>query len=109
MGWILPLLVREESYTLTRKYNPRSDFEFRASNSFPYIIGEVVSKKSETDRARMLLQAAAAARVGRFLQVNGQKPFVLLAVYVTNELIAERYLVWAKNAVSFFLLGCSSG
>ena len=36
----------------------------------------------------------AAARVGKYLtNVNDARPFVVMAIYVTEHLVAERYLV----------------
>jgi hypothetical protein len=57
------------------------------------MIAEIVSNKDTSDRCRMLLQATAAARVGRYLMKSSARPFVLMGIYLTKDLVAERYLV----------------
>ena len=52
-----------------------------------------MSNKDTSDRYRMLLQATAAARVGRYLMESGARPFVLMGIYLTKNFVAERYLV----------------
>jgi hypothetical protein len=75
-------------------YRPNSDLSMISKHHrCPYMIAEVISKTDMSDRYRMLLQAIAAARVGRYLMKSGARPFVLMAIYLTKDLVAERYLV----------------
>ncbi|KAI5119409.1 hypothetical protein M0805_004896 [Coniferiporia weirii] len=60
-----------------------------------FIIGEVVSDPDGSDRWRMLCQAIVLARVGSYLlKEKSARTFVVMAVYVTNHYIAERYFVY---------------
>ena len=68
----------------------------------PILLGEVVSNKNESDRWRMLLQLAICARVNGVIT---QSPLVVQAIYLTKELVAERYLAYADTTQ---LVGCVS-
>ena len=62
------------------------------------MIGEVASDPAERDRWRMLCQAVAAVRLANQLMQPAKKTtFVIMAVYVTDALIAERYLLYLKQ------------
>jgi hypothetical protein len=89
---------------LPRKYSPRNDFCVRFKTSevtLPLVIGEVVSFRDEKDRFRMLLQAIALARLVSELRKPGstEHPFIV-AIYLSKEMIAERYIVMKSRAES---------
>lgn len=94
MPWPHLLLLFEPTGGEIHAYRPKSDFSL-VSKTHPcnFLIGEVASEKNESDRWRMLLQATAAARVGRYLTKNNERPFILIAFYLTKELIVEQYLI----------------
>ena len=82
-------------------YTPRSDYLFSV-HTCPLIPIEVCSKPNKIDEFRMLLQAGLLVRV-----VNSQKqkertseqdapvnPFVAIAIYITGECTANRYIVY---------------
>ena len=86
-------------------YHPKSDFSYITftpdnSNAVPGMIGEVISQTNESDRYRMLCQGLAAVRVADQLMkptIDPTTTFVIMAVYVTNQFIAERYLLYLKQ------------
>ena len=64
------------------------------------MIGEVISETDGSDRWRMLCQGLAAVRVANQLMkptIDPETTFVIMAVYVTNQFIAERYLLYLKQ------------
>jgi hypothetical protein len=69
----------------------------------PVLIAEVVSDKRGIDKHRMLLQAAVIARLGTVLR-NDEDPFVVQAIYLTEELCVERYLAYAGSKVAVYFL-----
>lgn len=58
------------------------------------MIGEVVSNDDETDRWRMLLQAITLLRCGLKLIPNLNGSFFVVAIYITKEYMAIRYVVY---------------
>jgi hypothetical protein len=91
---------------LPLKYCPRNDFciwfeRERGSVALPLVIGEIVSQQNEKDRFRMLLQAIALARLVSEIRKPKSKvqPFIV-AVYVTGDMVAERYIVMKEGASS---------
>ena len=85
------------------KYQPKSDFgytTFHEATLMPMMVGEVIGITSGEDRYRMLCQAIAETRTLNFnVQDSQQGTFVVMAVYITDKLFAERYLLYprAKN------------
>lgn len=66
------------------------------ANGCPCLIGEVVSDRiKEEDRFRMLAQGIAAARAGSVLIKNSE--FVLMAIYVSADLVATRYFLQVNS------------
>ena len=61
----------------------------------PFIIGEVISD-SMLDLRRMLMQGMALVRTMNFL-LDGERNFFVIAIYVTEEFIAKRYILYLKN------------
>jgi len=75
-------------------YTPRSDFLF-SLNSCPFILIEECSdRQKELDRYRLLLQAGLLVRV---MNSFTQEPFVAVAIYITAQYVAERYLVFQPS------------
>ncbi|KAF9650810.1 hypothetical protein BDM02DRAFT_1255730 [Thelephora ganbajun] len=99
-GWdfCIPIRARGTGTNLYR-YTPKSDFSvFYTLNGCPCLIGEIVSVKSEEDRRRMKLQGIAVARAGKLLLTKDAKDeFVLMAIYVSADLVATRYLFQARG------------
>ena len=90
---------------LPGKYSPRNDFcvwfKKRGSVGLPLVIGEVVSCPNEKDRFRMLLQAIALARlVSELRKSESTEQLFIVAIYMTKELTAERYIVMKSRAES---------
>ena len=64
----------------------------------PFIISEVISNKTESDRWRMLVEAIPLARAGQFLlKPTSKKTFFVVAIYVTADLVASRYIVMSTR------------
>ncbi|KAH8921494.1 hypothetical protein BT69DRAFT_327768 [Atractiella rhizophila] len=75
------------------KYQPRSDFQIR-QHGIPQVLVEIQSKKTGEDRIRMLLQGAAVARVVHHaIKRDAEKPHMVMAYYITNELVAQQYIL----------------
>ncbi|PCH37386.1 hypothetical protein WOLCODRAFT_167453 [Wolfiporia cocos MD-104 SS10] len=107
------MLVREiTSNSQWRTYKPMSDFCVYTKNYVPILIGETISRPDQTDRVRMLLQAAVYVRVGNALRkkdpAEGTVPrdnsseasIVLVCLYLNSNFEAERYLVYQPDAGS---------
>jgi hypothetical protein len=60
-----------------------------------YLIVEVQLDENQSDRNRMLLQAACAARLGRLSYHN---PFIVMAMYIENSGRVTRYFVFQRDA-----------
>jgi hypothetical protein len=113
VGWGFSILLTDNGRSWL-KYSPKPDFMLlphrTSSNNednqeqrfCPILLGEVVSNKNESDRWRMLLQLAICARVNGVIT---QSPLVVQAIYLTKELVAERYLAYADTTQ---LVGCVS-
>jgi len=94
-SWDLPLIA--DVFGEKSKYTPNSDASLRI-NKFPHLVVEVASNDKESDRYRMLLQAACLARLGRVLRQSSAPPVIVSAVYINNELSAEWHLVYQPRA-----------
>lgn len=77
-----------------RKFTPNSDFSV-ISKAFlcPFIIAEIVSQPQQKDRYRMLVEGIAAVRAGRYLSKSDAPRFFVVAIYLTANLHAERYIL----------------
>ncbi|KAI5987634.1 hypothetical protein EDD15DRAFT_1473424 [Pisolithus albus] len=95
MPWGFPLFVRNNAADSWRKYTPKSDLMVSsAGHLIPFFVSEVISKKNQEDRYRMLLQAIAVARAGKkLLKETSKRPFFVVAVYLDMEMVASRYIV----------------
>ena len=90
-NWPFGLTVTVESEEKTKyRYTPRSDFHVSV-DGLVHLMVEVQSERDEKDRYRMLLQSACAARVGR--KIYG-RPFIVMALYIQNNGIVTRYLLF---------------
>jgi hypothetical protein len=98
MPWKFPLfIVCKNMSDLPRRYNPSSDFSIWFQRfSLPLIIGEIISGKDQQDRYRMLVQAVALARVVFALTKPDSAPPFIVAIYLTEEMVAERYILMKK-------------
>ncbi len=91
--WPFKIIVVVESEKKRYRYTPRSDFHVSV-NGLIYLLVEVQSDKDQTDRYRMLLQAACVARLGRLLHDN---PFIVVALYIENSGRVTRYFVFQRD------------
>ncbi|KAG6380506.1 hypothetical protein JVT61DRAFT_8665 [Boletus reticuloceps] len=94
-SWGFPIFVDAVGPPNTfRKFIPRSDFMvFSSQFDIPFVICEVVSDRWQSDRSRMLVQAAALARTGQFLLRSSSKKFFVVAIYVDASMVVSRYIV----------------
>jgi len=95
MPWRFPLFVSStEAVDSWRKFTPNSDFSVVSKMLLcPFIIAEIVSDPREKDRYRMLLEGIAAARAGQHLSKSDAPKFFVIAIYLTANLHAERYIL----------------
>ncbi|TDL20627.1 hypothetical protein BD410DRAFT_361709 [Rickenella mellea] len=100
--WSCPLLVEIQGERFRRRYKPNNNFSLAHPNFSPYIIGEVATDESESNRYRMLIQGAAAVRLGNAMRASKseEQPFILQAIYLTNDFVAERYLMYQDDVKS---------
>ncbi|KIL60695.1 hypothetical protein M378DRAFT_908967 [Amanita muscaria Koide BX008] len=85
--------------TTIGSYTPRSDMAIISKKlGCPFLLCEVDSNQTRKDKHRMLAVATSAARVGQYLLKKGTADvFVLMALFVTKDLVVERYLVSETN------------
>lgn len=81
-----------------KKYTPKSDFRVDGLHGFPQLIGEVVSDPKYSDKWRMLLQSIAIVRAAARSDFSGN--FFVMALYVDDEYVAWRYLVYTAREES---------
>ena len=97
-----PFNIFVKSGNVLRRYQPKSDFSyttFAAGMLIPVVIGEVISNDQDTVRCRILVQAAALARLGAFLRKSPTSPtFVVMAIYVDNDFLAYRHLLYKDQS-----------
>ena len=93
LKWPLTLIVSVESEQKEYCYTPRSYFHVSVDGSM-FLLVEVQSDKNESDRYRMLLQAACAARLGRHLYND---LFIVVALYIQNSGRVTRYFVFQPD------------
>ena len=99
--WPFPLIaeVFEDAQAIRYNYRPKSDFSFSPCD-IPIIILEVCSDKhaqklSESDRPRLLLQAACLVHLWNHLL--GGRDMVIMTVYVDKDFAVSRYLLFQDN------------
>jgi hypothetical protein len=96
--WPLKLVVNVESEQKRYHYTPRSDF-LLSVDQLVYLMVEVQSDRNESDRHRMLLQAACAVRLGNSLRCGKGDPFIVMALYISNSGSVTRYLLLQNGDV----------
>ncbi|KAG8816863.1 hypothetical protein FRC17_000162 [Serendipita sp. 399] len=91
--WEFPLVAFLRESNTRVKYNPASDGMFKVHN-MPYMIMEIASGNDGKDRFWMQLQAAGLARFGNLQGVrrSRENPFIVTAIYISNEFKSSRYL-----------------
>jgi hypothetical protein len=68
---------------------------------FPHFLLEVNSQANESEKFRMLLQAACMARIGNQLRTSAAgKPIVIMAVYVDKDFVARQYFLYQPEVTS---------
>jgi len=78
------------------RYNPKSDASLCISR-FPHLVLELISDPSQSDRIRMLLQAACLARLGNALRPGSARPFIVSAIYIDDAQHAKWHLVYQPD------------
>src|SRR6267154_5607603 len=91
--WPFKLIVSVESTQKECRYTPRSDFHVSVDR-LVYLLVEVQSERDQSDRYRMLLQAACAARLGRQIYNN---QLIVVALYIENSGRMTRYFVFQRD------------
>ena len=67
------------------------------SDQYPLIIIEICSKGNEVDRCRMLLQGGLLVRAMNSFKPTGSLSFVAMAIYISNDFVANRYLIYQPD------------
>ncbi|KAN0106917.1 hypothetical protein V8E52_010661 [Russula decolorans] len=91
--WQFKLIVFVDSLQKKVLYTPRSYFHLSVDR-LVYLFVEVQSDTNQSDRYRMLLHAACAARLG-YLSYNN--PFIVVALYIENSGRVTRYFVFQRD------------
>lgn len=89
--WSFAFVGEVEADGARYSYRPRSDYML-ISNNCPLLLIEIHSNGNDSDRSRMLLQGGMLVRVMN--SIKKQKSFVAMAIYVTDNCMAERYLMY---------------
>jgi hypothetical protein len=92
-NWPFKLIVSIEPPKKKYRYTPQSDFHVSV-DQLVYLLVEVQSERDQSDRYRMLLQAACAARLGRQIYNN---PFIVVALYIENSGRVTRYFIFQRD------------
>ncbi|KAH7904687.1 kinase-like domain-containing protein [Hygrophoropsis aurantiaca] len=96
MPWKFPIFLSRRTLPDSWcKFTPKNDFSVSSPTHLcPIVISEIVSQNSEQDKCRMLVEAIVAARAGQYLlKAQSDKQFFIVAIYLRESLIAERYIV----------------
>jgi hypothetical protein len=91
--WLLKLIVSVDSSRKKFHYTPRSDFHVSVDR-LVYLLVKVQSDIYQSDRYRMLLQAACVARLGYMFYNN---PFIVVALYIENFGRVTRYFLFQRD------------
>jgi hypothetical protein len=92
-NWPFKLIVSADSPRKQYRYTPRSDF-YVSVDHLVYLLVEVQSDRNQSDRYRMLLQAACAARLG---YLSYENPFIVMALYIENSGRVRRYFLFQRD------------
>ncbi|PFH46345.1 hypothetical protein AMATHDRAFT_70103 [Amanita thiersii Skay4041] len=101
--WNVPLFTSKwmtsAHTTAVYKYSPKNDFDVIAPYGCPLVICKVASTRQVFDLDRMLVEAAAAARLGDFMmKLASTRRFFVIAICLTPNLILQRYIVTKSSA-----------
>ncbi|KAI0283111.1 hypothetical protein BGY98DRAFT_953092 [Russula aff. rugulosa BPL654] len=91
--WPFKLIVSVEHSKKEYRYTPRSDFSVFI-DKLACLLVEIQSEEDQSDRNRMLLQAACAARLGRQMYNN---LFIVVALYIENSGMVTRYFIFQRD------------
>jgi hypothetical protein len=91
--WPFKLIVSVEHPKNEYRYTPRSDFSVFI-DKLACLLVEFQSEKDQSDRNRMLLQAACAARLGRQMYNN---TFIVVALYIETSGRVIRYFIFQRD------------
>jgi hypothetical protein len=58
---------------------------------------EIQSQPDESDRARMLVQAACVARLGHTYRKHSNKPIIITAIYIDERGGASRCFLFVRD------------
>ncbi|KAI0277113.1 hypothetical protein BGY98DRAFT_981874 [Russula aff. rugulosa BPL654] len=91
--WPFKLIVSVEHPKNEYHYTPRSDFSVFI-DKLACLLVEIQSDEDQSDRNRMLLQAACAARLGRQMYNN---TFIVVALYIETSGRVIRYFIFQRD------------
>ena len=93
-----PFQVFVKAGGVVHRYQPESAFGYTTFNEttlMPAMIGAVVNASNGEDKYRMLCEGMAAVRtINEIAQRPEQAGFVVMVIYVTDQLVAERYILY---------------
>ena len=92
--WPFPLVLKQVNEELS--YTPRNDFGINA-RGLPVLLLEVVSKTSQGDKTRMLLQAACLVRFGHSMLKPRSPKFLVKAIYIDENYCADEYTLFLRE------------
>ncbi|KAF9219008.1 hypothetical protein BS17DRAFT_468424 [Gyrodon lividus] len=96
LSWDFPIFISTPTEPNNWcKFTPNSDISVTSPGFLcPFVLCEVVSDATETDRWRMLIEAIAAVRAGYHITKCGSADdFFVVAIYIRAHLTAERYIL----------------
>ena len=84
-----------------RQYQPKNDFGYTTFNEatpMPAMIGKFMNDSDGDDRYRLLCEGMAAVRtINEIAHLPGEERFVVMVVYITETLVAERYILFLSG------------
>jgi len=95
---VFPLVIASEGCTPTEKWKyTRKHQVMLTVLDIPNMIMNAASHPDEDDCCRTLLEAACLVRLANALLIDESIPFIFTAIYVDNQLLASRYLVFQPD------------
>lgn len=99
-NWPFPIVAEISDDPEKYSYTPRSD-TLLCLQDCPFVLVEAISDpSSHKDLYRMLIQAGIAVRLSHSMRTDTTKSFVIIAVYINECFLAERYLVYQPDLQS---------
>ena len=92
--WPFKLIVSIESPQKKYRYTPQSNFHV-SIDQLVYLLVEVQSDKDQSNRYRMLLQAACVVRLGC---KSYEDPFIIVALYIEKTGMVTQYFIFQHDA-----------